>query len=291
MNTINITPEARQTGVLDPSALSKAVQAVRTDGYVVLQNAIDLAVIMALQPKMFEDAPKIAALEKPPYQFVKGHIQHDPPPFKPYLFREILCNDLIISVSHAVLGQKIKNLGYTGNTNLPGSVRQPVHADQCHLWYHQDRAHPPCALVVNVPVVDMTVHTGSIELWPGSHEDTIIGPNDKIRVPEKNVSARRDEFQPFQPEVPVGDVLIRDMRLWHRGMPNHSDRPRPMIAMIHTCEWLWSFRLTFPKGTEAVFEHPVLKTAADFVDHEIPYLTRHDSYDIREDEWATGSSF
>jgi hypothetical protein len=291
MNTIPVTAKDVKSGTLNPEALEQAVQAVRTDGYVVLSRVIDPALIKRLQPRMFEDAPKIAALEKPPYQFVNGHIQHDPPPLKPYLFREILCNDVIISVTHAVLGQKIKNVGYTGNTNLPGSVQQPVHADQCHLWYNQDQAHPPCALVVNVPVVDMTGHTGSIELWPGSHQDTAIGPNDKIRVPREKVQARQETLCPFQPEVPVGSVLIRDMRLWHRGMPNHSDRPRPMIAMIHTCDWLWSSRIPFPKGTESIFEHPILHTAADFVDEDIAYLTRHKSYDLWEDEWATGSPF
>ena len=181
MNTIKVSTKNLKIDSLNRKVRDQAVQAIRTDGYVVLHHVIDPALIQVLQPKMLEDAPKIAALKNPPYQFVKGHIQHDPPPLKPYLFREMLCNDLIISVAHAVLGQKIKNTAYTGNTNLPGSVRQPVHADQCHLGYHQDQAHPPGALVVNVPIVDMTVHTGSIELWPGSHQDTTIGPDDKIR--------------------------------------------------------------------------------------------------------------
>jgi len=291
MNTIKVSARNLKIDCLNRKVRDQAVQAIRTDGYVVLHHVIDPALIQVLQLKMLEDAPTIAALKNPPYQFVKGHIQHDPPPLKPYLFRDIFCNDLIISVTHAVLGQKLKNTAYTGNTNMPGSVRQPVHADQCHLWYHQEQAHPPCALVVNVPIVDMTVHTGSIELWPGSHQDTTIGPDDKIRIPRENVLARQDEFGPFQPEIPAGSVLIRDMRLWHRGMPNHSEKPRPMIAMIHTCEWYGSSRMSFPKGTESIFEHPVLNSAVDFVSHDIEYLTRHKSYDVWDDEWATGAPF
>jgi RNA polymerase primary sigma factor len=34
-----------------------------------------------------------------------------------------------------------------------------------------------------------------------------------------------------------GSVLIRDMRLWHNGMPNPSDSVRPMVAMIHWIHW------------------------------------------------------
>ncbi len=29
-------------------------------------------------------------------------------------------------------------------------------------------------------------------------------------------------------------MLIRDMRRWHRGTPNHSAAARFMIAMIHS---------------------------------------------------------
>ena len=33
-----------------------------------------------------------------------------------------------------------------------------------------------------------------------------------------------------------GDVLIRDRRLWHRGMPNATDEPRHMLALVHGAE-------------------------------------------------------
>jgi len=51
-----------------------------------------------------------------------------------------------------------------------------------------------------------------------------------------------------------GGILIRDLRLWHAGMPNQTEQPRPMIAMIHYARWMQTDPpLKFPKGTEAFF--------------------------------------
>ena len=77
-------------------------------------------------------------------------------------------------------------------------------------------------------------------------------------------------------------MLIRDMRLWHRGMPNRTEQPRPMIAMIHVCHW-WheGGRLPFPRGTEALFQDSELTTVAEFVDGPIDYLHRNAAYDYQ----------
>lgn len=78
-------------------------------------------------------------------------------------------------------------------------------------------------------------------------------------------------------------MVIRDMRLWHAGMPNPSDQPRPMIAMIHYVSW-WSDLqpMIFPKGTETFFEHPDLVSLVKFVDGEVDYLKRHQAFDLKQ---------
>jgi hypothetical protein len=63
----------------------------------------------------------------------------------------------------------------------------------------------------------------------------VIG--NSIRVPEEHVAARRTVRGPLRGATGKGAVLIRDMRLWHRGTPNRSATPRFMIAMIHTVSW------------------------------------------------------
>ena len=68
-------------------------------------------------------------------------------------------------------------------------------------------------------------------------------------------------------------MLIRDIRLWHAGMPNRTSAPRPMIAMIHTCQWLATGTpLVFPTGTESFFDHPILTTAARFTGDPIDHV-------------------
>ena len=38
--------------------------------------------------------------------------------------------------------------------------------------------------------------------------------------------------------MPAGSLLVRDMRMWHRGTPNRSEAPRPNIAFIYSRHWL-----------------------------------------------------
>src|SRR6185312_16908566 len=102
-----------------------------------------------------------------PYNWNKGNVQQDPPPFPPYLFRDVLVNDLVIQVTKAILGKGVKSVFYSGNTAMPSESRQPVHADSGHLWPNLEVAHPPYQLVVNVPVVYMDARNGSTEIWPG----------------------------------------------------------------------------------------------------------------------------
>ena len=45
-------------------------------------------------------------------------------------------------------------------------------------------------------------------------------------------AARRKEVPPERAVIRRGAVLVRDIRLWHRGVLNKTDLIRPMIAMI-----------------------------------------------------------
>ena len=85
---------------------------------------------------------------------------------------------------------------------------------------------------------------------------TLLWMMRRLRSDEQRVEARRDIAPPVRGNTKKGSVLIRDMRLWHRGMPNHSDRPRQMIAMVHNIHWFRRRRrVPFNKGCEEVFEN------------------------------------
>jgi hypothetical protein len=62
--------------------------------------------------------------------------------------------------------------------------------------------------------------------------------NAKLRVgePECNVlpevvESRRNIRPPIQPMCDKGDIMLRDLRTWHAGMPNESEDYRIMLAL------------------------------------------------------------
>lgn len=50
-------------------------------------------------------------------------------------------------------------------------------------------------------------------------------------ISEEALEARRNVRPPVQPAVCRGDVMIRDLRLWHAGMPNESESHRVMLGL------------------------------------------------------------
>jgi hypothetical protein len=113
----------------------------------------------------------------------------------------------------------------------------------------------------------------STELWPGTHLDTsVVMQEGDIKVTPENVERRRALVPPLQPVMRQGSVLIRDLRLWHAGMPNRTQAVRPMIAMIHFVSWWPTGPLRFPKGTESLFVHPDLVTHAEFTDEKVDHI-------------------
>ncbi|HEY3280679.1 MAG TPA: phytanoyl-CoA dioxygenase family protein [Armatimonadota bacterium] len=279
---IAVTRPEVEEGRLTPPHLEAALQALREEGYVVLEDVIDLEHVATLRDRMLEDALSILSLPNRPFNWNPGNIQQEPPPFPPFLFRDVLLNPVVLQVTTALLGPGVKNTFYSGNTSLPGPHTQPVHADIGHLWPNLKEAHPAYAVVVNVPVVDMSPHNGSTEIWPGTHLDPRVSVDSDIKVQPEWCEARRAQVPPLQPSVRAGSVLLRDMRLWHRGMPNHSQGARPMIAMIHACGWWDAARLVFPKEAQPFFQDSPLRMDIDFVDGPVDYIGRLHGYEYEE---------
>jgi ectoine hydroxylase-related dioxygenase (phytanoyl-CoA dioxygenase family) len=104
-------------------------------------------------------------------------------------------------------------------------------------------------VIANIPLCSFNPSTGSTEFWLGSHASTsgqqqvIATPesrlsNAKLRVGEPIcnvlpdvVEARRQVRPPIQPSCEKGDIMLRDLRTWHAGMPNESEDYRIMLAL------------------------------------------------------------
>lgn len=267
-------------GLKDSPQLAEAIAALDRDGIVVLENAVDLDHLALIREKVLADIELLLNRPDKPFNWNPGNLQQDPPPFPPYLFRDVLVNDSVIAVTKGLLGPGLKSAFYSGNTALPSPHRQPVHADSGQLWPNLKIAHPPYALVINVPLVEMRPENGVTEMWPGTHADTsVILQTGDIKVSPEALEAQREIEPPVQPIVKLGSVVIRDIRMWHAGMPNYTENPRPMMAMIHFVSWWPTSPLKFPKGTEAIFEHPDLITHAEFVDYDVDYISAPGAYE------------
>lgn len=271
--TITIGPDERAAGKISPAHEAAALAAIREEGYVVLENIVSHAHLDRLRERMDEDSQKLIDVEKwGGAGRVTGHLQQGPPPFAPYVFADIVANPFVIQVTRALLGEGVYNSFYNGNTNSPGSGVQPLHRDSGHLWPGLPAAHPTASVVVNISPMDVCEENGSVELWPGTHLVTSV----EGRIDEAAEAVRRKVAPPVRGNAKKGSVLIRDIRLWHRGVPNPSDRPRHMIALIHNIRWLQRGKpLLFNKGCEPAFEGIDFDHNAQFTDEPIDYLFRY----------------
>jgi ectoine hydroxylase-related dioxygenase (phytanoyl-CoA dioxygenase family) len=119
----------------------------------------------------------------------------------------------VISLLDQLVGKPVVLNGVGCNLNLPGSRVQ---------HYHIDGEYEPDVLVVNIALVDTNLENGAIDLVPGSSKkfyryyDFVT---EGLARTGTRCSMRR------------GDVLIRSAAVWHRGMPNLTAVPRPMMAL------------------------------------------------------------
>jgi hypothetical protein len=193
-----------------------------------------------------------------------------PPPFHPFLFKEIVFNEPAITISRAILGAGATLTSYGANTAFVGSQTQHVHADAVPP---QPGPLGPCTLlVVNVPLVDMTEENGATIYWPGTHQDTRLHSGN--RFPTEEMIAEWEAKRPAERVLAQrGDLVLRDMRVWHGGMPNRTQTHRPMLALVHRYEKPERGTFEAEEGSEAFWSsHSLLQTSPLFVPKPIDYL-------------------
>src|SRR5438094_1591469 len=95
LEAISLSSVEVSAGTITAEHLERATAALCEDGIVVLNNAVDLGHLEALRERMLSDLEAILARADAPYNFNRGNVQQDPPPFPPYLFRDILLNEQV----------------------------------------------------------------------------------------------------------------------------------------------------------------------------------------------------
>jgi hypothetical protein len=132
----------------------------------------------------------------------------------------------VLAVVRSALGPLARVGAIDVAVNLPGSAHQPSHMD-CGYLFEDPIPLPAFAVVLNIPLVDIDDEIGPLELWPATHRNP--GDVDQERIIAQLPSQR--------PHLPAGALLLRDIRLWHRGTPNRSARPRPQVGIAYSRPW------------------------------------------------------
>ena len=157
--------------------------------------------------------------------------------------------------------------------SLPGSVEQPWHSDveklflrscdgkkeqngekeqqqeqQEHHIYHQQQQQPllwksslslppTFGVVVVVPLIDVDEQVGPTEFMVGSHLAPINSESYWDDM-SKLISEHHIETTPrVHFETKIGDVVMFDLRLLHRGTPNKGREKRPILYMSYVRNW------------------------------------------------------
>lgn len=240
IHTVQIPNAIRATGVVTAEIIAEAVTYLHRDGIIVLENAIDTAHLDTLSSLLEPEALEIA--KNPDHHFNFGkqtkNMDQAPPLIPELMFDDVWANPLACSIIKAILGPEVVAHYANGNTALKATGRQPVHSDI-------DRSHPmyPFAYILNIPLSDVSVENGSTEIWVGTHHDSCIdqhtsyGGEAGLTIKPTLVEERRKHSPPVNPSTKKGSMIVRDVRLWHAGVPNRTSKPRIMLAFVYQPKW------------------------------------------------------
>jgi hypothetical protein len=262
---------------LDPPDIATAVAALERDGIVVIENLLPVEALLQIRNQMRSDVADLLALPALPLNFVPGHLQQDPPRQDALLFGEVLCNDVVFAISREILGPDALCCVYTGNTNMPDSGTQPLHLDEPHL------TEPPSvaatyAVCIDIPLMDVDHVNGATDVWPGTH--LINVPCDEYsRVPREAWERAMRDVRFTQVSLRLGGAVLRDARLWHRGMPNQSTEPRFLIGMTHYRSRHATDMIELPAASRSRFE-PLGRLRASYHDGLIQHVSQNHAYAV-----------
>ncbi|HWT03768.1 MAG TPA: phytanoyl-CoA dioxygenase family protein [Pyrinomonadaceae bacterium] len=168
----------------------------------------------------------------------EGHLENRGParyyvtlPFaEPFADPAIFEDDDVLAVCERLVGEDMMMCQLATDTPLVGSAYQDVHRDAPPLFPETGSESPPFQLAVNFPLVDVTLENGPFEITRGTH---MVSKEEGLR----RLEAGEIRLEPLL--MRLGDVMIRDVRGLHRGTPNRTGTPRPMVVIGYSRRWLF----------------------------------------------------
>lgn len=135
----------------------------------------------------------------------------------------------ILALVEKLAGRNFVMCQLASDTPVLGSDYQDIHRDCPPLFPETGEETPMFQLALNFPLVDVTPQNGPLEIVRGTH---LMSRDEGMKKLESG--------ETFIEPVPMqmGDVLLRDVRTLHRGTPNKTSEPRPMVVIGYSRSWL-----------------------------------------------------
>ncbi|HYP52037.1 MAG TPA: phytanoyl-CoA dioxygenase family protein [Pyrinomonadaceae bacterium] len=217
------------TGRYSQSEIETFVRRVLEDGFCVLPQHVPLATVETWRE---EFAPLLERhIER------EGHLRNRGParyyvtlPFvAPFADPAVYEDEDVLAVVFRLVGEDAVLHQLATDTPLAGSDYQDIHRDAPPLFPETGRETPPFQLAVNFPLVDVTEENGPFETTRGTH---MMSKEEGLR----RIESGEVKIEPLL--MRAGDVMIRDVRGLHRGTPNRTGVPRPMVVLGYSRRWL-----------------------------------------------------
>jgi ectoine hydroxylase-related dioxygenase (phytanoyl-CoA dioxygenase family) len=255
---LSLSAEERRSGRLSPEHLSLARLILSCRGYVILRDALEPDFIQLIGREMEEiyqdcratlgqetgTAPDalhsvhVSQRKRATFWFRKSRWRIFPRLVPPMSDPRLLANAFVVAILESLLGPDFYCKYMSSDTCVNGAILQSPHSDIDGDHVFVDNEWRPRGYVVNVPTMECGLHNGPLEVWPGgSHMWTT-----RLLEPyglEPNVQDGRnppvERIAEYLPSIKVallpGEILIRDLAMWHRGTPNPTDKPRTMLTI------------------------------------------------------------
>jgi hypothetical protein len=142
---------------------------------------------------------------------------------RPEIYFPSPIKELVIKGLHKDFHQHIGTLPL-----LPHTEEGDWHRDTLPLFTDNklNLSLPPWFYTLLIPLVDISQENGSTQFILGSHKCSFEEANN---LPKLQVKTKK------------GSGILLDGRVFHRGMPNHTNEVRPMLYIVYEKNWYKSY--------------------------------------------------
>jgi ectoine hydroxylase-related dioxygenase (phytanoyl-CoA dioxygenase family) len=234
---MKLSAEEIKNRKLNPETIESAVEQVRLNGYVLFESVLESGLVDQMHSSFMRALDEATnrspeSTEVNSTEFRKNRVRMDLPFEAPFIDPNIITNPFVLPIVEKLVGEDCACMYLSADAPLPGSDYQVVHSDQPPFFPESTISLPPTGIVLNIPLVDVTEENGPMEAFPGGNHLTPENRNNA-----KTIEEMASFLTPVKMTMPRGSLLIRDLRMWHRGTPNKSDHVRPNVALIYARPW------------------------------------------------------